>query len=471
MNTVEWLTLGLALCGALCVGVLAWAWRQVQQLRRAQLQLLESFDQRLADPRGQFPVLQASDPRWADWADAMQRALDQRNSALDEARQEHAEALERSRIDHARWLALLSRWPEAVVVCNAQAMVLLYNQMAQQWAKDTHDAQHTAVGGRSASGLGLGRSIMGLLERSAFEQAEQQLKAQIEAGVAMPQSSWLMTTEQGELTQVHLAPLALHPQASAPLAQGFMLRLVQSGRAESQALEVAEADDAAPWVAMQMRPLFLDADLFHQPLTHQFSDDTPLDQIVFTVFDTETTGLRPSEGDEILQIGAVRVVGGKLVGAEVFDQLVNPGRRIPEAGIPIHGITEAMVKDQPRLEQVLPSFHAFVGDSVLVAHNAAFDMRFLQLGQRRVGLKFDHPVLDTLLLSSLIHPNQSSHRLDALAERMGIEVIGRHTALGDAWVTAQVWTRMLPVLAQRGIRTLGQAREACAASPLANLEY
>jgi DNA polymerase-3 subunit epsilon len=130
-----------------------------------------------------------------------------------------------------------------------------------------------------------------------------------------------------------------------------------------------------------------------------------------------------------------------------------------------------MVQGQPRIGQVLPTFHAYAHDTVLVAHNAAFDMKFLQLKEASTGLRFDQPVLDTLLLSAVIHPNQASHRLEAIAERMNITVLGRHTALGDAMVTAEVFLRMVPLLAEMGIHTLGQAREAAQKTYYARLKY
>jgi DNA polymerase-3 subunit epsilon len=130
-----------------------------------------------------------------------------------------------------------------------------------------------------------------------------------------------------------------------------------------------------------------------------------------------------------------------------------------------------MVRGQPTIARVLPAFHTFVGDTVLVAHNAAFDMRFLQLAEGRSGVVFDQPVLDTLLLSAVVHPNQESHRLEAIAERFGITVIGRHTALGDAIVTAEVFLKLIPLLAAMGIHTLGQAREAAQKTYYARLKY
>jgi DNA polymerase-3 subunit epsilon len=189
------------------------------------------------------------------------------------------------------------------------------------------------------------------------------------------------------------------------------------------------------------------------------------------VFDTETTGLDPSRGDEIIQIGAVRILNGRVLQQETFDHFVNPRREMSKDSIKVTGITPEMLASHPTIDRVLPAFHQFCEETVLVAHNAAFDMRFLQLKEESTGIRFTQPVLDTLLLSAVLHQDLSSHQLEAIAERLGINVIGRHTALGDALVTGEVFLKMIPLLAEKGVRTLKDARDAAEKTFYARVKY
>jgi DNA polymerase-3 subunit epsilon len=243
----------------------------------------------------------------------------------------------------------------------------------------------------------------------------------------------------------------------------FLLPLAPSAALQEQ--------QEAGFVRSDSRPEYYDFDLFADTDSSRALDDRRLVELAYTVFDTETTGLDPAGGDEIIQVGAARVVNGRLLRGECFEQLVNPQRLIPAVTIPIHGITQEMVSGKPTIDAVLPAFHAYAQDTVLVAHNAAFDMRFLQLKEQATGVRFEQPVLDTLLLSAVVHPNQESHRLEAIAERFDVTVIGRHTALGDAMVTAEVFLKLIPLLAEKGIHTLGQAREAAQKTYYARIKY
>ena len=218
------------------------------------------------------------------------------------------------------------------------------------------------------------------------------------------------------------------------------------------------------------RPEYYDFDLFN------FEDksidlDHKLSELTYTVFDTETTGLEPSNGDEIIQIGATRIVNNRLLRQEVFDQIIDPECPLKPESIPIHGISEDMVRGKPNIDLVLPSFYEFCEDTVLIAHNAAFDMRFLQLKEERTGIRFSQPVLDTLLLSAVAHPNQESHRLDVILERLGIQIESRHNALEDAIATAEVFLKLVPLLEEKGIFTVRQALEASAKTYYARIKY
>ena len=153
----------------------------------------------------------------------------------------------------------------------------------------------------------------------------------------------------------------------------------------------------------------------------------------------------------------MRIVNGRILTGESFERMVNPRRSIPKDSIRFHGITDDMVKDKPPIQVVLPQFRAYVGDAVLVAHNAAFDVKFLKLREGESGVGFDMAVLDTMLLSCFLHDYTPKHNLDVVAQRFGIPVHGRHTALGDAMVTAGCFLKMLEMLETHDVRTLEQA--------------
>ena len=207
----------------------------------------------------------------------------------------------------------------------------------------------------------------------------------------------------------------------------------------------------------ESRPEFYDFDMFLQAEQHPEFENRKLAELTYTVFDLETTGLNPNEGDEIISVGAIRIVNGRLLQRERFEQLVDPRRSIPWTSVKIHGIHPEMLQGKPTIDEVLPMFHDFVKDTILVAHNAAFDMRFLQLKEEQTGVRFINPVLDTLLLSAVVHPSHEDHNLEAIAKRLGVRILARHTSMGDAVATGEMFLKFLPLLSQQKIFTFKQA--------------
>jgi len=153
----------------------------------------------------------------------------------------------------------------------------------------------------------------------------------------------------------------------------------------------------------------------------------------------------------------VRVLNGRIIEGEVFDTLVDPGRPIPPASTQVHKVTDAMVAGAPEIPEAGRSSHSFCRAAVIVAHNAPFDMAFLHRDARAMGVTWDHPTLDTVLVSAVLFGARETHTLDALAARLGVTIPEalRHTALGDARATAEVLCHMLPMLEARGLLTFG----------------
>ena len=213
-------------------------------------------------------------------------------------------------------------------------------------------------------------------------------------------------------------------------------------------------------VEVTSRPEFYDFDLFTTGSQSPDLFEQRLDQMTFTVFDTETTGLEPRGGDRIISIGAVRVVNGRVLRQETFERLVHPGRPVPAPSTAIHGITDEMLTDAPPISEVLPEFARFAEDTVLVGHNVSFDLQFVALAGPSAGVELTQPALDTLLLHAALHPDHESHTLEAIAAELGVDVVGRHTALGDALVTAEVFIGLVALLRSQGIQTLADAASA-----------
>ncbi|MGI8788610.1 MAG: 3'-5' exonuclease [Pyrinomonadaceae bacterium] len=178
----------------------------------------------------------------------------------------------------------------------------------------------------------------------------------------------------------------------------------------------------------------------------------------FVVFDLETTGAK-TPPCRITEIGAYRVRNGKIT--EEFQTLVNPEIPIPTFITQLTGISNRMVKNAPVFGEVAADFLDFIGDSVLVAHNAHFDMRFLnhEIGRIHKDYRVGNPSLCTVRLSRRLLPHVENHRLKTLADYYSVALVNHHRASDDAYATAHIFINLLEQLNLRGVRNLATAKK------------
>ncbi len=194
----------------------------------------------------------------------------------------------------------------------------------------------------------------------------------------------------------------------------------------------------------------------HVSLTAWEVPDPELVDIPFVVLDLETTGSRPGTA-KITEVGAVRLEGLREVAH--FQTLVNPQRPIPPFITRITGITQEMVAGAPRIDEVMPQLLNFLEGAIIVAHNAPFDVSFLNYELRRLnGKKLGEEAFDTLPLARLLAPGLPNYRLGTVAEALGAPVSACHRALADARAAAHVFTVLLERLQEQGVTRLGEAR-------------
>lgn len=184
--------------------------------------------------------------------------------------------------------------------------------------------------------------------------------------------------------------------------------------------------------------------------------DHPLDG-EFVAFDLETTGLSSRE-DTIIEIGAVRMKGGQELAR--FQTFVDPGRMLERKIVDLTGITDDMLVGAPKIEEVLPQFLEFVGDSPLIAHNADFDTGFIREAAKRQGLEFTSTSVDTLILSQNLLPQLNKFKLNIVAEALDLPEFNHHRAADDAVTCGLVFWNLVPRLDEMGIRSLGQINPA-----------
>jgi DNA polymerase-3 subunit epsilon len=280
-----------------------------------------------------------------------------------------------------------------------------------------------------ADAVAVGTSVYAALERDGMAELEHRIDAAGEAAaVHLPHVD-------GRSIEAIMAPLGEHG--------GYVLSLPHRapGRGNPVAHDLT-LHDRPPAVSIGAGAL----------------DGWPLEDLPVAVFDAETTGLDVAL-DRVVSLGAVRGHGWRLYPHANLDCLVNPGMAIPRQSTAIHGITDAMAAAAPGFAEAWPRLRGIMAGCVVVGHSIGFDLAIVRRECERHGAEWSAPpALDVALLHAALRPKQTGISLDRLAEQYGIEIEGRHTALGDALVTAEIWLALLPLLIEHGVRGYGAAR-------------
>ncbi|TBL81322.1 exonuclease domain-containing protein [Paenibacillus thalictri] len=184
--------------------------------------------------------------------------------------------------------------------------------------------------------------------------------------------------------------------------------------------------------------------------------DIPLDTVELVVFDLETTGFSPYNGDEIISFGAVAVQGGSVLEEQKYYSLANPKRTIPSNIVELTGITNEMAEAAPELIQALSGFLEFVQRKILIAHGTGHDKHFLNSALWKTSrIQLQHRLIDTIMIAKWLNPKLPSYDLDYLLDMYEVPVTVRHHALEDAVMTAKLWSKFMAEIKARDVLTLG----------------
>jgi DNA polymerase III epsilon subunit family exonuclease len=422
--------------------------------------------------------------------------------------------------------AIMAELPQGVVICNKNGRILLFNNLAKTIL--TQDAHAT----KDKYFIGIGRSLFKLINKNLLLNAIKNIEQHLQQNTENMASFFVTSIQTGHLISAEAIPIldqkqemtgfiltfqdvteditqydithekftslkqdltgytttikkAINQSVNKERHKHLITTLDQLSDKYDQITNIVletlnpetslkEKQRSAVFTAS--RPEFYDFDLFKAGDVKAGKEnidllDTNLKDLMYTVFDTETTGLDPDRGDEIISIGAVRISNNKIVYHDLFEELVDPKRDIPLESYNIHGINYEMVAGKKDINATLPIFKNYTSQSVLVGHNIAFDMKMLKVKEKTTNIKFSNPVLDTLLLSAILHPSHEKHDMESIAKRLGIDILGRHTALGDAMATAEIFLKLIDILNSNGILTLKDAINASQRTYYSRLKY
>ena len=216
-------------------------------------------------------------------------------------------------------------------------------------------------------------------------------------------------------------------------------------QAYPEAMDAAEANNIKVIYGVEAYLIDDLGEVVTNPKGQSFDDE-------YVVFDIETTGLN-KEKCKIIEIGAVKIRNREIV--DRYSTFIDPGEKLSDEIVDLTNITDDMLEGQRPIETVLPEFLDFVGDDVLVAHNASFDTGFVRIKAEELGIEYrKNTILDTLELSRTLLKELKKHKLDVVAKHLGVSLEGHHRAVNDAEATAEIFLKLVDMLEENGVKNV-----------------
>jgi len=397
---------------------------------------LETGEARLLWPAGALMALLLG----ATWA--LGHVLSVRDGALDQLRRVLAFAVRR---DSAR--------PEAPTKDEEIAALVklaVENNESRRVAEIRNDARFGAAIGALSSGIVL------LSPTGQISLINGKAKAVLGTEKAIVGASIFSILDRDDLSAAighsEAAGRAFHAQVSR--VDGGAVDLEAAALAANHGALLTIEGDIAEWLPGCEHALELHDSAPSHPAP---TEATALVDLPISVLDSETTGLDVFK-DKIVQFAALKMQGERIFPADSIERIVDPGRPIPAVSAAVHGITDEIARAARPMAEQWDALAPFLADRVVVGHNVGYDMAMLAREAQAAGRAWTRPrTLCTARLAEALDPQETDFNLETVATRLGVETIGRHTAMGDVLVTAEIFRRQLILMRARGIATLGAA--------------
>jgi len=371
--------------------------------------------------------------------------------------------------------AIMAELPQGVVICNKNGRILLFNNLAKTiLTQDIHTKKDKYF-------IGIGRSLFKLIDKSLLLNAIKNIDLHVHDDQQNMASFFVTPIQTGHLISAEAIPILDQKQEMT----GFILTF-QDVTEDINQYDITHEkfnslkQDITDYTATIEKAInqSMNKKKYKHLITALDQLSAKYDQITDVVLEAlnPETSLKKKQRSAVFTASRPEFydfdlfkAGDVKAGKENIDLLDTNLKDLMYTVFDTE--TTGLVAGKKDINATLPIFKNYTSQSVLVGHNIAFDMKMLKVKEKTTNIKFSNPVLDTLLLSAILHPAQEKHDMESIAKRLGIDILGRHTALGDAIATAEIFLKLVSILNSNGILTLKDAINASQKTYYARLKY